>query len=155
MAEVRRCLTDGKQQLDAPAVVHSLSDRVFSAAVLVGLSFPPSSLASCWSSSSSCSGVVVVESVFGLGGLGQASVQAIFTGDLPVIIGFVIIAATFVVVANIIVDLAYALLGPPGPDHLSRFSRDPARQPRSRRPATVKVTQKGKEAPAAVTLAQI
>ena len=57
-------------------------------------------------------GVVVVEVVFGLGGLGQTSVQAIDTDNLPVIIGFVIIAAVFVVVANIIVDLAYALLDP-------------------------------------------
>ena len=57
-------------------------------------------------------GVVVVETVFGLGGIGQTSVQAIFTDNLPVIIGFVIIAAIFVVVANIIVDLVYALLDP-------------------------------------------
>jgi peptide/nickel transport system permease protein len=57
-------------------------------------------------------GVVVVESVFGLGGIGQTSVQAIYTDNLPVIIGFVILAALFVVVANLIVDLAYALLDP-------------------------------------------
>ncbi len=57
-------------------------------------------------------GVVVVESVFGLGGLGQVSVQAIETSDLPVIIGFVLLAAAFVVVANIVVDLAYAMLDP-------------------------------------------
>ena len=57
-------------------------------------------------------GVVVVEVVFGLGGIGQVSVEAIDTDNLPVIIGFVIIAAIFVVVANIIVDLAYALLDP-------------------------------------------
>jgi peptide/nickel transport system permease protein len=57
-------------------------------------------------------GVIVVESVFGLGGLGQVSVQAIDTDNLPVIIGFVVVAAAFVVVANIIVDLAYALLDP-------------------------------------------
>jgi peptide/nickel transport system permease protein len=57
-------------------------------------------------------GVVVVEVVFGLGGLGQTSVQAIDTDNLPVIIGFVIIAAAFVVVANIIVDLVYSFLDP-------------------------------------------
>jgi peptide/nickel transport system permease protein len=57
-------------------------------------------------------GVVVVESVFGLGGIGQTSVQAIYTDNLPVIIGFVIAAALFVVVANLIVDLVYALLDP-------------------------------------------
>jgi len=57
-------------------------------------------------------GVIVVEQVFSLPGLGYDSVNAIATGNLPVIIGFVIVAAAFVVVANILVDLAYALLDP-------------------------------------------
>ena len=57
-------------------------------------------------------GVLVVEQVFGLSGLGQDSVQAIDTGNLPVILGFVLVASLFVVVANIIVDAAYALLDP-------------------------------------------
>jgi peptide/nickel transport system permease protein len=57
-------------------------------------------------------GVVVVEVVFGLGGIGQVSVEAVEQDNLPVIIGFVIIAALFVVVANIIVDLVYTALDP-------------------------------------------
>ena len=57
-------------------------------------------------------GVVVVETVFALGGIGQVSVQAVEEDNLPVIIGFVIIAAVFVVVANIIVDLVYSALDP-------------------------------------------
>jgi peptide/nickel transport system permease protein len=57
-------------------------------------------------------GVVVVEVVFGLGGIGQVSVQAVYQDNLPVIIGFVIIAAVFVVLANIVVDLLYAALDP-------------------------------------------
>jgi len=57
-------------------------------------------------------GVVVVENVFGVGGLGQDAVTAISNGDLPVIIAFVLIASTFVVVANILVDLLYAVLDP-------------------------------------------
>jgi peptide/nickel transport system permease protein len=57
-------------------------------------------------------GVVVVETVFGLGGIGSTSVAAIDTDNLPVIIGFVILAAAFVVVANIIVDMVYSLLDP-------------------------------------------
>jgi peptide/nickel transport system permease protein len=57
-------------------------------------------------------GVVVVEAVFGLGGIGQTSVQAVGNDNLPVIIGFVIIAAVFVVIANIVVDLVYAALDP-------------------------------------------
>jgi peptide/nickel transport system permease protein len=57
-------------------------------------------------------GVIVVETVFGLNGLGQISVEAIDTDNLPVIVGFVILAAAFVVIANIIVDLLYAVLDP-------------------------------------------
>jgi len=57
-------------------------------------------------------GVVVVEAVFGLGGIGQVSVEAVDQDNLPVIIGFVIIAAIFVVIANIVVDLLYAALDP-------------------------------------------
>ncbi len=57
-------------------------------------------------------GVVVVEAVFGLGGIGQISVEAVDKDNLPVIIGFVIIAAVFVVIANIVVDLLYAALDP-------------------------------------------
>jgi peptide/nickel transport system permease protein len=57
-------------------------------------------------------GVVVTETVFGIGGLGQDSVTAIVQGNLPVIIGFVLIAAVFVVVANLVVDAVYAVLDP-------------------------------------------
>jgi peptide/nickel transport system permease protein len=57
-------------------------------------------------------GVVVTEYVFGLQGLGQISVEAVFQDNLPVIIGFVILAAVFVVVANIVVDLIYTALDP-------------------------------------------
>jgi len=57
-------------------------------------------------------GVVVVEAVYGLGGIGQVSVEAVDQDNLPVIIGFVILAAIFVVIANIVVDLLYAALDP-------------------------------------------
>ncbi|HEY2576680.1 MAG TPA: ABC transporter permease [Streptosporangiaceae bacterium] len=57
-------------------------------------------------------GVVVTETVFSIGGIGQDSVQAIVQGNLPVIIGFVLLAAVFVVVANIAVDVVYSLLDP-------------------------------------------
>ena len=57
-------------------------------------------------------GVVVTETVFGIGGAGQDSVQAVNQGDLPVIIGFVLMAALFVVVASIAADFCYTLLDP-------------------------------------------
>jgi peptide/nickel transport system permease protein len=57
-------------------------------------------------------GVVVIETVFSLPGLGQTAVTAINQQDLPVIIGIVLFASAAVVVANILVDVAYAVLDP-------------------------------------------
>jgi len=57
-------------------------------------------------------GVIVTEQVFGLNGLGRMSVQAVTNSDEPVIIAIVLLAAVFVVVANIVVDLLYAVLDP-------------------------------------------
>jgi peptide/nickel transport system permease protein len=57
-------------------------------------------------------GVVVVETVFSLPGLGQTAVVAINQQDLPVIIGIVLFASAAVVVANILVDVVYAVLDP-------------------------------------------
>ncbi|KAA0085282.1 ABC transporter permease [Mycolicibacterium sp. P9-64] len=57
-------------------------------------------------------GAILVESVFGLPGLGREAVVAITNQDLPVIIGIVIIAAVAVVLMNIIVDVLYALIDP-------------------------------------------
>ncbi|HUC36445.1 MAG TPA: ABC transporter permease [Acidimicrobiales bacterium] len=57
-------------------------------------------------------GVIVTETVFGLPGLGQQIVNSISRQDLPVIIGLVLVAAAFVVTANILVDAVYAVLDP-------------------------------------------
>jgi peptide/nickel transport system permease protein len=57
-------------------------------------------------------GVVVTETVFSIDGLGKTAVDAIDQQDLPVIIGIVLFAATAVIVANVVVDFAYALLDP-------------------------------------------
>jgi peptide/nickel transport system permease protein len=57
-------------------------------------------------------GVVVIETVFSLPGLGQTAIVAINQQDLPVIIGIVLFASAAVVVANILVDILYAVLDP-------------------------------------------
>jgi peptide/nickel transport system permease protein len=57
-------------------------------------------------------GAIITEDVFGLPGLGQEAVQSVTTQDLPVIVGIVLLASFFVVVANILVDLCYAVLDP-------------------------------------------
>jgi peptide/nickel transport system permease protein len=57
-------------------------------------------------------GVIIIETLFGITGLGWTVVQAITQQDLPVIMGITILAATFVVVANLLVDILYAVLDP-------------------------------------------
>ncbi|MGI8870500.1 MAG: ABC transporter permease [Mycobacteriales bacterium] len=57
-------------------------------------------------------GAIVTEQVFGLNGIGRMSVQAVTNQDEPVIIAVVLLAAVFVVVANVVVDMLYAVLDP-------------------------------------------
>lgn len=57
-------------------------------------------------------GVVVTEQVFGLGGVGQLTLQSATNGDLPVIIGVVLLVAALVTLANLIVDVGYSFLDP-------------------------------------------
>jgi peptide/nickel transport system permease protein len=57
-------------------------------------------------------GVIIVETLFGVPGLGWTVIQAINQQDRPVILGVTILAATFVVIANLIVDMLYAVLDP-------------------------------------------
>jgi peptide/nickel transport system permease protein len=57
-------------------------------------------------------GAFVTERVFGLTGLGQLALNAIENGDLPVVAAVVVLAASFIVVMNTLVDIVYALLDP-------------------------------------------
>ncbi|HET6817111.1 MAG TPA: ABC transporter permease [Mycobacteriales bacterium] len=57
-------------------------------------------------------GAIITERVFGLPGLGFQAVQAITANDLPIIIGVVVIATTAIVIANLLVDVFYAVLDP-------------------------------------------
>ncbi|MEU6974849.1 MULTISPECIES: ABC transporter permease [unclassified Streptomyces] len=57
-------------------------------------------------------GAVITESLFGLPGIGRLFYGALTTGDQPVILGVTLLAATFIVVANLCVDLLYAVVDP-------------------------------------------
>ncbi len=57
-------------------------------------------------------GTVITESIFGLQGLGRSSVQAVEDLNLPIVLATVLLAALFIVVANIIVDVLYAVIDP-------------------------------------------
>ncbi|HEY9424356.1 MAG TPA: ABC transporter permease [Microterricola sp.] len=55
-------------------------------------------------------GVIVIETVFGLPGLGRLAVTSVANQDRPVIIGVVLVGGLFIVVINIVVDTMYALM---------------------------------------------
>jgi peptide/nickel transport system permease protein len=57
-------------------------------------------------------GAVVTETVFSLPGIGKASIDAITQQNQPVIIATVLLASAAVVIANIVVDVVYAVLDP-------------------------------------------
>ncbi|AFR47283.1 ABC-type dipeptide/oligopeptide/nickel transport systems, permease component [Gordonia sp. KTR9] len=58
------------------------------------------------------SGAVVVEQVFSREGLGRLTIAAVIGKDLPLILGVVIIAATFYTIVNTLIDAAYGWLDP-------------------------------------------
>jgi peptide/nickel transport system permease protein len=57
-------------------------------------------------------GAIITESVFNYDGLGKTTVNAVQQLDLPLIVGIVLLLASFVVVANILVDILYAVIDP-------------------------------------------
>jgi len=57
-------------------------------------------------------GAVITEYTFSLHGLGFFTIQAITNKDLPEIMGVVLLAAFFIVIANLVVDILYAVVDP-------------------------------------------
>lgn len=54
-------------------------------------------------------GAVLTETLFGLPGIGQELVHAVNVVDLPVVVGMVLVIGFFVVLANAVADVLYAL----------------------------------------------
>jgi peptide/nickel transport system permease protein len=57
-------------------------------------------------------GAILTESVFNIPGVGRLAYDAIQRSDLPVIQGTVLFGAFFIVIANLVVDIAYAFIDP-------------------------------------------
>jgi len=57
-------------------------------------------------------GAIITEQSFGLVGVGQLAVNSVLASDLPMMMGVVLLAATAVVIANIVVDVVYAAIDP-------------------------------------------
>ncbi|NEA30792.1 ABC transporter permease [Streptomyces sp. SID13031] len=57
-------------------------------------------------------GAILTEKVFSINGLGMYAVTAISDQDMPKVMGVVLVATVFIVFANLIVDLLYAVIDP-------------------------------------------
>ncbi|MEO3784311.1 ABC transporter permease [Actinocorallia sp. B10E7] len=57
-------------------------------------------------------GAVLTEKTFGFAGLGALSIDSIASGDLPMVMGVVLLATIFIVLASLIVDILYAVVDP-------------------------------------------
>lgn len=57
-------------------------------------------------------GAVIVEQVFAIPGLGQVAVSATLQGDIPLVLGLIIVTGLLVVLVNLVLDLTQGLLNP-------------------------------------------
>jgi peptide/nickel transport system permease protein len=57
-------------------------------------------------------GTIFTEYIFGINGMGLYALQAIAPGDFPVVAATVLVAAVFIVVGNLVVDVLYGFLDP-------------------------------------------
>ncbi|GKQ41144.1 ABC transporter permease [Streptomyces sp. A012304] len=57
-------------------------------------------------------GAMITEKTFSIQGIGMLAVKSVSTNDLPMLLGVMVLTASFVVVANIVVDACYALIDP-------------------------------------------
>jgi peptide/nickel transport system permease protein len=58
------------------------------------------------------SGAVIVEQVFAIPGLGQVAVVSTSQGDIPMVLGLVVVMAAIVVIVNLSIDLLQGWLNP-------------------------------------------
>lgn len=85
----------------AVVIRHALKNALIPVVTVLGLQVPVL-----------IGGSVIIEQIFVFPGIGRYLVEAIGRRDYPVISGINLVMATFVLVVNLVVDLAYAYLDP-------------------------------------------
>ncbi|UGX84841.1 ABC transporter permease [Phyllobacterium meliloti] len=65
-----------------------------------------------WQAAVMLGGSVVVESVFAIPGFGRLAAEAVSRRDTPLLLGIILCSAITVIIANLLVDLAYGKLDP-------------------------------------------
>lgn len=57
-------------------------------------------------------GLLITEQIFSIPGMGRMFLQALQSGDAPVVLGYILVAGTFVVLFNLLADVLYGVLDP-------------------------------------------
>jgi peptide/nickel transport system permease protein len=57
-------------------------------------------------------GLVITEQIFAISGMGRLFLDSLLAGDAPVLLGWFLIVAVFVIIFNLLADLAYSILDP-------------------------------------------
>ncbi|MET0493062.1 MAG: ABC transporter permease [Actinoplanes sp.] len=110
-------LRDGLDRaLDEPFTVTARSRGLTESAVLIRHALRhallPAVTLTGWLFGVLLGGAVIIEQVFGRPGLGQVTLQAVTTKDMPVVLAVVVFSAVVYVVLNTAADLAYLLIDP-------------------------------------------
>ena len=82
-------------------IYHALRNTLIPLVTVVGLQF-----------GTLLGGSVIIETIFGLPGLGKMIVDGIFGRDYPVIQGGVVAVAVAVLILNLIIDIGYTIIDP-------------------------------------------
>ncbi len=80
---------------------HALKNALIPVVTIVGMQLPVL-----------IGGAVIIETIFGLPGIGRYFVDALFQRDYPIISAVNLVVATFVMLCNLAVDITYAYLDP-------------------------------------------
>ena len=82
-------------------VVHALKNSLIPVVTIIGPLF-----------AALMTGTFVVETIFGINGMGKHFVNSIGNRDYQIIMGVTLIYAVVLVIANLLVDISYAWLDP-------------------------------------------
>ena len=97
---VRTARAKGLQE-NAVIVRHAMRNALIPVLTLIGLS-----------ASILVGGSVIMESIFTLPGMGLRMITALKDRDIPVVMGIMVVIALVVILANLVIDIAYSLVDP-------------------------------------------
>ena len=97
---VRTARAKGLQE-NSVIVRHAMRNALIPVLTLIGLS-----------ASILVGGSVIMESIFSLPGMGLRMITALKDRDIPVVMGIMVVIAIVVIVANLLIDIAYSLVDP-------------------------------------------